>query len=682
MFLLAPDGSVLETTHTLDSTVSLESLIRTGETQLLFSERKVYQVAVSAVQAPDLIAWVGMGYSIDVELARQLKELALTDVTFIYASENTDPTIITTLPALTQRDIDALDATSAADTVLSRLNNDSMISHRFTLSSKADSQIDVILTNTMSTALAEWRPWERGLWVIGLASLLFSGFTGWLISRSATRPVTQLVQAAQAITGGNYEAPINVRSSNEFGFLADSMNAMGTAVREREQKILHQARYDAITQLPTRQYIAETLDARATSEPITKYATLLLAVNKFDQLTEAYGMNWGDELLRLLAQTLGQQVRATDMIARVGRDQFLIFCAESSSATAANLARQIDHALERPLVCSSIEVKIDVRMGIAASPEHGTALNDLLRRAAIALSRAGVGADGLIVYEDGQDLRLMRQLRVTQRLQRAIAHGGEGLELHYQPKLDISSGSVDQVEALLRWTDDELGKVFPDEFIPLAESSGDILPLSEWVLAEAASRAARWREENVSVKVGVNVSGRDFMRADFVSRTIKTVTTAGARPEDLVLEVTESATIDNIEQAIKHLSELREAGFILALDDFGTGFSSLSQLKHLPVHELKIDKSFVLNLSTDSDDPKIVRSTIELGHNLGLKVVAEGVEDDASLKMLADMGCDSIQGYLLARPLAQDDFTKWWRNHESERRDRQTSAEIVGMGNA
>lgn len=663
MFLLDPKGQVTETTHDLGDQQQRNSLIRGEMSRLLFSENNIYQVAVVPIRAPDLIGWVGMGAVIDNELTENLKRLSLTDVSLLFADQDGGTRTISTLNNISRGEFSDTGLASATEMLITRLQDQNMLSHQFALEELNDVSLQVVLSSSLTTALDNWKPWQRQLWLIGLLSLLVTGFTAWQIARSVTRPIATLVAAANDIAAGDYSTAINVDARNEFGFLADTMNHMEAAISEREARILHQARYDELTDLPNRQHLNEHILERSSAHSVEGYSTLAIQVNKYQNLNEAYGMDWCDQLLCQLADLLKTQLGADDRVARIGRDQFLMYCDSGDKASAVALANNIVNALEAPVICGGIEVKIDLRIGAALSPKDGDQPDIMIRRSAIAMARAGLGIEGVTFYEEGQDLKLMRQLRVTQRLQQAIE--GDGLSLHYQPKFDLHRNRVTQAEALLRWTDAELGKVFPDEFIPLAESSGDIHALSDWVMAEAARCAAHWRELGIDLQIAVNVSGRDFQQPDFVERNLETIAAAGAEPEQLVLEVTESATIDDSEQAVAHLNQLREAGFTLAIDDFGTGFSSLSQLKLLPVHELKIDKCFVMALDSDADDHKIVRSTIELGHNLGLSVLAEGVESHTSLLLLRQMGCDAIQGYHLSRPMSQDEFERWWRDHDS-----------------
>lgn len=656
MLLIDPAGEVIASTHEVDTARTVPALLDSPDAKLMFSESGFYQVAIAPVRAPDLIAWVIMGTSVDLPLIQRVQQLALTDVALFFDQPGGD------LGAMaTGTDFVMPQAGMTASELSAQLDRGviapDLLAHTFTLDTIGGEKLYAVMSNSLSRELAAWKPWQQKLWLIGLVSLLVTALTAWVVARSVTRPITLLVQTANNIADGHYEGTAALQSDSEFGFLEKTLQNMGRTVRDREAKILHQARYDALTDLPTRQYLSALFNAAQTRAS----SVLLIKVRKVRQLTEVYGMDWTDQLLIQMAQRLRECVGHDDVLARIARDQFVWWAPGGDFAVLQANAAVAAAALGEPVVSRGIEVKLDLRLSGALAPDHGSDIDELLRRAVIALSRYKAGATEVQLYEDGQDLSLLRKLRVTQRLQQAIVDGA--FELHYQPKLNLELGKVDQVEALLRWTDPELGRVFPDEFIPLAENSGDILPLGQWVTREAARQAALWKARDIDVKVGLNVSGRDFARPDFVEQTLDIIESEGVSADDIVLEVTESAMMEDIDQAIGHLERLRASGFTLALDDFGTGFSSLSQLKRLPVHELKIDKSFVLTIDTDEQDLEIVRSTIELGHNLALKVVAEGVESFSALKTLQSLGCDAIQGYYLSKPQPAAAFGQWWAQH-------------------
>ena len=641
---------------------ALEVRSSTGVTtpQFLYHGEMLYQISVTEIlsDAMAAAAWLVLGHPVDDSFVQQLSKQTLADITLLHTPPGKVSQLTTSLDILDGMRLSREDRVTATTRVMNYLNQGDMVNKHFDVGNSQTGAITVVLTSPMAAALAEWQPWQQGLWVIGVLSMLFTGATGWVLARRVTQPIEQLVASAKAISSGDYSNNLQLRSTNEFNFLAISMNNMGNAVKEREQKIRHQAQHDALTGLPNRNHLHTLITAKA---PDTG-AYLFLQLNGFQALTDTYGLDWADTLLQRCSSLFQSALAEQDLLARVARDQFVVYCHNADKSQAKQRIERILNTLAEPIVCHGIDINLELRVGAALHPEHGSDPEDLLRCASVALSNASIGLQGVCFYERHQDAKLSRQQRVTQRLQQAISTNG--LSLCFQPKLDLHRNRVTQVEALLRWDDEELGRVSPEEFIPLAERSGDIYALSDWVMREAARIVNQWQQENMPIIMGINISGRDFKRENFVDKTLELIEAQGAQPEQFLLEITESATMDSIEQAVTHLRALSEAGFRLAIDDFGTGFSSLSQLKRLPVNELKIDKSFIVALDADPSDYKIVRATINLGHNLGMTVVAEGVENQTSLQLLRQMGCDLIQGYHLSRPLNNSDFTQWWQEHD------------------
>jgi EAL domain-containing protein (putative c-di-GMP-specific phosphodiesterase class I) len=295
-------------------------------------------------------------------------------------------------------------------------------------------------------------------------------------------------------------------------------------------------------------------------------------------------------------------------------------------------------------------VRAELRFGFAFSPAHGVDFDDLQRRAQLALSDARQRGERHGVYTIGQDERHLRQIRIANRLRPAIAEGA--FHLQYQPKYDLRSLRVTGAEALLRWKDRELGTVYPDEFILVAEQTGIITELSGWVLEQVLEDQRAWRSAGLSISASVNLSGVDVLNGDFVDGVVERIGAAGLPVDAVVLEVTETAMMADVELARSNMERLERLGMRISIDDYGTGFSSLAQLRTLPVRELKLDRSLVATIADEEGDRLIVQSTIDMAHHLGLEVVAEGVEGGAVLRMLGAMGCDLVQGYLLARPMS------------------------------
>jgi predicted signal transduction protein with EAL and GGDEF domain len=342
----------------------------------------------------------------------------------------------------------------------------------------------------------------------------------------------------------------------------------------------------------------------------------------------------------------------------MGGDEFAMILPMAADAThGARVAQTLVRALEEPFALGGQLVSIGASVGIAVYSEHGTDAKTLLRHADAAMYVAKRSGGGHAVYSWEQDAHDPDRLTMIAELRAAIER--DELVLHYQPKVNLRTGHCDRVEALVRWRHCERGLIPPDQFIPLAEQTGLIKPLTHWVLNAAIRQCRAWQDAGLDIAVGVNLSMRNLHDPDLVSYVADLLTTTGVRPSALKAEVTESALMTDPQRALDSLVRLRAIGVQVAIDDFGTGHASLSYLKQMPVEEIKLDRSFVRDMRNDKNDFTIVRSTIELAHDLGLRVIAEGVEDQATLDLLANLGCDLAQGYHMSRPLAEADLRRW-----------------------
>jgi diguanylate cyclase (GGDEF)-like protein len=398
------------------------------------------------------------------------------------------------------------------------------------------------------------------------------------------------------------------------------------------------------------------------SRPDVPVEVALLRVNidRFEEINNALSYRNGDELLRQFGNRLKDTVSDADMIARLDADEFGIVVAQAGvSQVAPDIARFIISALEAPFVIDQLPLDVHASIGIALAPQHATTAEELLRRGDMAMRAAKRSSTGHALYTDAIDQYDPQRLTLMGELSYAIDH--DELSLYYQPKVSLKSKRVVGVEALLRWQHPERGLIVPDQFIPLAEKTGAIQRLSLWVLKTAIRQSATWQRAGFDLKVAVNLSVRNLLEAAFPNWVIFLLKDDGMAANGLTMEITESALMADPAKARKVLILLSHHGIRFSIDDFGTGYSSLAYLKHLPVSEIKIDKIFVSTLMTDADNSTIVRSTIDLGRNLGLSVVAEGVEDQQTWEKLGAMGCDEAQGYYLSRPLPAEQFETWLR---------------------
>ena len=420
----------------------------------------------------------------------------------------------------------------------------------------------------------------------------------------------------------------------------------------------HQALHDALTGLPNRTLFrdqaAESMGARRHGAG-TVSAVLLIDLDRFKEINDTLGHHIGDLLLKEVGPRLRQAVRDDDMVARFGGDEFAIFLHDVGSAELAlEVAGRARAALSDPFLVEDLLLHVEGSIGIALNPEHGDDVDLLLQRADVAMYMAKETHSGSRLYTPDKDPNSRRRLTLLSDLRSAIDN--HDLVLHYQPKADLRTRTIGDVEALVRWIHPELGLVPPNDFIPLAERSGLIGPLTEYVLTEAIAQVVDWRSRGVGLRIAVNLSVRSLMDLDLPNRVAGMLADAGLPADQLELEITESTIMADPVRAMRVLQPLADMGVRLSIDDFGTGYSSLAYLRQLPISEIKIDRSFVSAMTTSENDAVIVRSTVEMAKNLGLETVAEGVETPEEAEALEFLGCDYLQGYLLSRPLPADEL--------------------------
>jgi diguanylate cyclase (GGDEF)-like protein/PAS domain S-box-containing protein len=430
--------------------------------------------------------------------------------------------------------------------------------------------------------------------------------------------------------------------------------------KRAEHDLLHRTLHDPLTELPNRLYFYEAVtQAIAAAQGRGELAVLLIDLDRFKEINDTLGHHYGDLLLCEFASALRRHVRAPDTLARLGGDEFalLLHVDGDAAAAASSAVGRIEELLARPYQVEGLPLSIEASIGVACFPGDGEDVDQLLQCADIAMYTAKASGVGHALYEPSRNGHDRRRLSMLGELRRAISEGE--LVLHYQPKLDLRSKRIDRVEALVRWQHPTEGLVLPGQFIPLAEQTGLIRPLTLYVLEAALRQCRRWLDAGKSIGVAVNVSTRNLNDAGFPADVEERLRACNVPAEHLLLEVTESGIIADPARAEETLRKLSALGVRIALDDFGAGQASLAFLARLPLDQIKIDRSFVTDLATNAGNDVIVRSIIGLGHELGLEVVGEGVETDEVATRLEQYGCDLVQGFRLTPALPADDLDRW-----------------------
>jgi diguanylate cyclase (GGDEF)-like protein len=433
-----------------------------------------------------------------------------------------------------------------------------------------------------------------------------------------------------------------------------------TAAIENQQllaRLRHAAYHDGLTDLPNRVRLGQVLeDAIALDEPGV-VALVQLDLDRFKEVNDSLGHTWGDQLLVLVGRRLKLEAPPGALVARVGADEFAVVCRVPDLAAAGALARSLREAVSESYPLAGLTIDAAATVGVAVAPEHGDDGASLMRRVDVALSNAKSVGRHVTVYDPSMEQESLQRLRLVTELRAAIGSGQ--VVVKYQPKVDLASRELVGVESLVRWNHPEYGEVMPDRFVPLAEVTGLIGILTDHVLRESLVQCRRWLDRDLRIPVAVNLSARTLLDAEFPERVATLLEEVDVPADMLSFELTESSVMTDPDRMKPVLHRLHELGTGLSIDDFGTGYSSLAQLRRLPVDEVKIDKVFVFSMGTDLGDLAIVRAIIELGHSLGLRVVAEGVEDELARDLLAGNECDVIQGYLVSRALDPDRMNAW-----------------------
>ena len=496
------------------------------------------------------------------------------------------------------------------------------------------------------------------LWIIAILGIIFVVIIILSLDSFIFKPITQVVSALKSEALGKKGEIIPLVKSQEAYDLVSAFSEMSRQVHLRQSELEHRALHDALTALPNRTLLLDRMehDINTAKRESQQLCLLMLDLDRFKEVNDTLGHSVGDQLLIILGERLTRVLRDVDTVARFGGDEFAILLPHTDGQQAKKIAEKILAALKDVVLIEGIELYITASIGIAVYPQHCASVQDLLRLADIAMYVAKRNKTGFEVYRADDDENSLSRLSLTNALRDALDNNL--LDVYYQPVINIKKNKIVGVEALSRWFHPELGTIPPDTFISLAEQTGIINELTYRVLEQSISRLMQWHKLNADLYVAVNISVYSFREPLFVSHIRQILEKFNFPYEKLTLEITEGAMMENPLQAVDILSELRQMGVKLAVDDFGTGYSSMAYLKQLPIHELKIDKSFVLGLHEDKSDEAIVRSTIELAHNLNLRVVAEGVETETAWELLQQFDCDVAQGYYMSKPKSAEDIER------------------------
>ena len=622
-----------------------------------------YMLVQGVVLGPLPVVRVISGMPMDDVFAHELSSLSNLEVSFMTVKQGESGILSSTQPDFMSASIVEFvqEHTPGAAVHFSEFHGQRFLGQMLQLANSGDpdnGQVMAVLQSPLDQTMQAFNSLDRKFLWISLGALLASLLGALWLARAVSRPVSLLAEAAQRIGRGNYETRVELTRRDELGFLARAINAMQSGIAVREQQLAHNALHDPLTGLPNRALAMERLGSAISAR--RSVVLIYLGIENYRVINEGFGPEGVELIMRESARVMLDALRERDTAARITGNEFLLLLESTQIDVGVAMADRLYALLKRPLSIDGHEVALEVCMGIAIYPLNGQSAEELINRAAIARRDAAALPGYLQVYQQDRDLAHQRQIQLIRDLRSAASEGQ--LQLHYQPKMDIRSGHVRQAEALLRWQHPELGMVSPAEFIPLAERTGSMFLLTGWVIEEGIRQLAEWNRKGLHLQLSLNISAEDLHGETLLMTVERLLKRYQLSAEQLIFEITESTAMRDPEHSLSVLEKLRDGGISLSVDDFGTGYSSLAHLKRLPVQELKIDQSFIRNLDETSEDAVIVRSTIEMSHNLGLKVVAEGVEYQHTLELLERWHCDTAQGYLISRPMEAVAFEAWvWK---------------------
>ncbi len=665
-FIVGMDGAItgLDTPIDADRATALWTALDSQENAagVIAIADQPYQAISAPIMSPTLSGWVVFATRLDAAEMRRLEKLSSIPLQATVVQRNGDGAWAPVRgekafadAAGLHRFIDAaLGRADGSARELQTINGRAIALAKPLADLGGGEHSALLLRYPLARALAPYQPILVAVVLVGLIGVAMVIGGSWLLARGVTRPIIALDAAAQRLRHGA-DVSVPVETNDEIGRLAGTFNAMATEIRTRERTITHLALHDSESGLPNRVALRNFAEAslRENAGGVTFVAAL--GVDRFHQVRSAIGYTLANTLVREIGDRLGRR-HASTRVARLATSVLGFVFEASDTEDAQRFAAALQADLDQPIRLNGDSVDASVTIGLAAH-EAGKTTESIIDRASIALDQARAGRRKIAVFDAEAYGDPTSNLSLTSDMMGAIASGG--LSIHLQPKFDLRRGAVTGAEALLRWRDPRRGMVPPDLFIGMAEETGHIRPLTDWVLAQAIRTQAMLREDGHDLAIAVNISGRLMNDQDFAERAIDMVRSARAR---ICFEITETAVIDNPDVALRLIDLYAAAGISISIDDYGSGLSSLAYLKQIRADELKIDKAFVLSLAQSHRDALLVKSTIDLAHSLGLKVTAEGVESAEALAVLQTMGCDLAQGYFIGRPMPVGDFIHFMRN--------------------
>lgn len=600
-------------------------------------------------------AWLVTGVEVNKIIKEQLKAILGFDTTIIYDGKIEASTYDDQMQASFEAKLVQLSKAPKQNISLDKVT---LTSYQFEIPNNTNTHANVLFTINKDEAFVNYKNLLTQLLLALVITLLLTFVLSYRFAKSIAKPLTDLADVARDIQKGEYGVFEHNTNISEVNTLSHSLSGMQTAIQLREKENHQLAFFSSLTGLPNRNNFLRKVN-QLIDNKTEKFAVLLMDIDRFKDINDTLGHEYGDKVLQTIAHKLDKNRPEHSYLSYLDGDEFsLIFPYNDDPLKQVN---QVAKIFEQVFEIENVQLDIATSIGVALYPEHATKVDELMQFADIALYECKTKHESFELFHKKLNTYSVLRLNLMSELRGAIE--SNQLKLYYQPKIDVVSKRVVSVECLVRWQHPVHGFIFPDDFIPLAEQTGAIRDLTKWAIDEALAQHNILKQGGDIIRMAVNISALDLIDLNLPSYVTMMLKKHNVTADMLTLEVTESAIMADPEKAITALAMLREMGVKLSIDDFGTGYSSMEQLKRTPVHELKIDKSFVLELVNNKEDAIIVKSIADLAHNLGLTIVAEGVEEQKSLDMLEQFNIETAQGYFISKPIDADAFMLWLDNY-------------------
>ena len=664
--IVAATGTAVNASPTLLAGVVPGNEESAGRTFILPFDRRLIQIAIVPVLAPDPVGWAAFGWELDQRAASDLKQLVDVDISFLSGQDGSGLHIAaSTLPKPLYDDVRRQisgEGLLSPEIRTVNLGGEAYASNAIALDDRRPPRAVVLTHQSVVKASAPFRRFTdllTTLSVLGIAACVLGSS---VLAGAIARPIRSLTAMTEAMRAGEKGAHVSGRLTGELQGLANSFNRLIDALRKRDAEVLQLAYFDSLTGLSNRVGFVKAAPERLKlAGDDKKIAVALIDVASSNQINSVLGHEVGDEVIRTVAAKLRDALPPSDLIARFGSDNFAVLLIKDSEDELGVMLQHLIAQFDAPLhvVKQSLDVRINV--GWAQLYDDGSELATVMRRADMALNVAKSRQVPIVRFDHAMEADTHTHFALLSDLKIAVTQ--DELELHYQPKISMQGEAVG-LEALLRWNHPRRGLIMPDAFIGIAEQTGAVREVTRWVIARAARQQAQWIDAGLQLPIAVNISARDLQDDGFPQFVADTLREQHVAPGMLRFEVTERALMENLDAAAQTLRLLQKIGIRVSLDDYGTGYATLTHISQLPVSELKIDRSFVTDLTANTRNFAIVLSTVEMGHRLGMTIVAEGVETMAELDAVRESGCDEVQGYYFSKPMAAADAQQWMRKQQ------------------